>query len=137
MSSKWTLHIPLIDLKPRYDRRKDKMVKQSPWLTLNDRDSWHRRKKLTSYYRDTGFKVAQENQMPFIAEAHIEYWMSYGNNRRLDPANYMLTAKAVIDGFVDWGMLVDDSSKYLTGPDPRRDESLPVGLTMRIFRIGM
>jgi hypothetical protein len=54
----------------------------------------------------------------------------------LDPANFSLTAKAVVDGFVDYGLIPDDDSKHLLGPDMRRDESLPRGMTMHIFNLG-
>lgn len=135
-AGEYAVHIPLIELPARFNRRTKKLVKQSPWLTMNDRDSWHRRKKLTEYYRAAGIRAAVEAGLPAMGQAHMEYWVSYGNNRRLDPHNYMLTAKAVVDGFIEYGLLPDDSSKFLTGPDPRRDESLPVGLTMRIFKIG-
>ncbi len=131
----WTLHIPLIELPARFNRRTKKLVKQSPWLTLNDRDSWHRRKKLTTYYRETAARVAEEAQIPRMQLVHMVGTISYGNNRRLDPHNYMLTMKAAIDGFIDYDMLKDDSSQYLIGPDPRRDESLPVGLHMTIIRL--
>jgi len=111
------------------------MVKPSPWLTLNDRDSWHRRKKLTEYYRQAAINAAVEVDLPALQKAHIFAWVSYGNNRRLDPHNYMLTAKAVIDGLVEYGVLPDDNSRYLIGPDMRRDETLPVGLTVDIIDI--
>lgn len=59
--------------------------------------------------------------------------MSYGNNRRLDPTNYMATAKAIVDGFVDAGLFSDDNSEVVVGPDMRRDETLAVGMTMQII----
>lgn len=133
----WELFVPLMEVKPRYNRRLKKMINQSPWLTLNDRDAWFRRKRLTEYYRVMGRTAAELADLPKgLDHIHVEYWVSYGSNRRLDPHNYMLTAKAVVDGLVDYGLIADDDSKRLTGPDPRRDESLPVGLTVRVFRVG-
>lgn len=132
----WELFIPLIELKPRMNRRTKRLVNPSPWLTLNDRDSWHRRKALTVYYREAAINAAVEADLPGMDAAHMEAWICYGNNRRLDPHNYTLTAKACVDGLIEYGWLPDDCSKFLTGPDMRRDESLPKGLTLRIFGSG-
>lgn len=111
--------------------------KLSAWLSANDRDHWARRKKLTSYFRETARNRAEELGLPRLERARVLYWLSYGSNRRLDPHNYNLTAKAIIDGFVDYGLLPDDNSRCLIGPDPRRDEGLAVGMTMQIIPLGV
>lgn len=129
----WRVFIPLIELPARRNRRSGKMVNQSPWLTLNDRDTWHRRKALTKYYRDQGTFAARFHWLPTgLQKVHVVASVAYGSNRVLDPHNYMLTAKAVIDGFRDYGLIPDDNSKHLIGPDMRRDESQPRGLTMYV-----
>jgi len=50
-------------------------------------------------------------------------WIAYprGATGRTDPNNAHPTTKAIIDGFVDAGLLADDDSKHLLGPDHRRD----------------
>lgn len=37
-------------------------------------------------------------------------------NRRRDVGNWMPTAKPIVDGLVDYGLVPDDSNKYLEGP---------------------
>jgi crossover junction endodeoxyribonuclease RusA len=110
-------------------------MRQSPWLTANDRDSWHRRKKLTTHYRQAGYDAAVAAELPPMQKAHVVFYVTYGNNRRLDPCNYYLTVKAVVDGMVDMGWLPDDDSRHLIGPDPRRDESLSKGVTLHVVRL--
>ena len=39
-----------------------------------------------------------------------------GRAGRYDPGNYYPTAKAILDGIVDAGILPDDSHEYLDGP---------------------
>lgn len=134
-SDHW-VHIALPVL-PHLPGKKGKAArKQSPWLSLNDRDHWARRKKLTTFFREAGRDACIDMELPNYHRIHVVYWMSYGSGRRLDPHNYNLTAKAIIDGFVDYGLIPDDCSKFLIGPDPRRDEALPVGMTMQIIPLG-
>jgi len=54
-----------------------------------------------------------------IATVHI------ANNLRRDVSNYFPTFKACIDGFVDAGILDDDSDAHVIGPDPRRGYTIP------------
>lgn len=44
--------------------------------------------------------------------------------------------KAVIDGLVDYGVVADDSTKYLTGPDMRvSDDTGPASITIILKEI--
>lgn len=105
----------------------------SPWLSANDRDHWGRRKALTKFFRDEGARRAGELQLPSLDRIWVFAWVAYGGRRILDPGNYTLTAKAILDGFVDAKLVPDDNNKYVTGPDMRRDERLAVGMTMQII----
>lgn len=51
--------------------------------------------------------------------AHIVVTVTWPDKRRRDVHNLMPTIKACIDGFVDAGLLPDDSDKHLVGPDLR------------------
>jgi Holliday junction resolvase RusA-like endonuclease len=42
------------------------------------------------------------------------------DKRRREVSNLFPTFKACIDGFVDAGILADDSDAHVIGPDPRR-----------------
>lgn len=44
-------------------------------------------------------------------------WHDHG--RRRDPNNWAPTGKAIVDGMVDAGLLPDDSTRHLIGPDMR------------------
>lgn len=80
-------------------------------------------------------RLAEEASLPQMKRIWITAYVSYGSNRILDPHNYTLTAKAVVDGLVDYGLIPDDNSKFLVGPDMRRDETLPRGLTLIITEV--
>lgn len=43
-------------------------------------------------------------------------------NGRWDVGNLYPTAKAIVDGFVDAGVIPDDSNEWVTGPDMRPGE---------------
>ena len=58
-----------------------------------------------------------------MSHAHCFCYLSFSDNRRRDANNYWPTAKAVIDGFVDAGLLPDDDHLHLVGPDMRIDKS--------------
>ena len=57
----------------------------------------------------------------FDQHVRIVAWVHRGHNRggRWDPTNWAGTAKAAIDGLVDSGVLADDNSTLVTGPDMR------------------
>jgi hypothetical protein len=55
------------------------------------------------------------------------------NRRRSDVGNLYPTAKAVVDGLVDYGLIEDDDDTRLIGPDMRRGQVVakrahPLGL---------
>lgn len=43
-------------------------------------------------------------------------FMWHDPRRRRDVANWMPTAKPIVDGLIDYGLLPDDSNRYLMGP---------------------
>lgn len=44
----------------------------------------------------------------------------WADNRRRDPGNWYPTAKAIVDGLVDAGILIDDDHTKVVGPDMRQ-----------------
>lgn len=106
-----------------------------PWMSSNDRDHWMRRKTLSAYYRQAARDSAVAQRIPPLGCAWIVGWLAFGSRRRRDDHNYMPTVKACVDGVVDAGVLADDSYRYLVGPDLRRDEKRPVGITLLILPI--
>ena len=64
---------------------------------------------------------ARHNGLPQMRAAHV-FYVIHPNPRtvRRDPGNWMQSAKAAVDGaLVDAGVLIDDDSTRLIGPDPR------------------
>ena len=89
-------------------------------LTANQRLHHHARAELTRNWRLRTAILAR--RLPNLPHAHVTYWIHATTNRRRDVANYYPTVKACLDGIVDAGVLVDDSDRYVVGPDPRPGE---------------
>lgn len=100
-------------------------------LSANDRGHWAtvvnpggrgpriKRHELISDLRGQAIIIARHVKMPPIGRAQIIAVWEPPDNRRLDPANLYLTAKAYVDGLVDAHVLPDDDSWHVTGPDMR------------------
>jgi len=110
------------------------------WINSNYRNGWRRHAVLVKWWRQTAHWHAKAMGLPTgLARVHIEAVFAFRDNRRRDVHNLMPTVKAVVDGLVDYGLIPDDSTRYLLGPDLRVGEKLPSGrwmdhgvLTLRI-----
>lgn len=90
------------------------------FMSLNDRPHWARRAKLTRLWRGAAHVYARQAKLPCgLAGAHVQVSVVKATARSYDVHNLMPTAKAAIDGLIDYGLLADDSNEYLTGPDLR------------------
>lgn len=89
-------------------------------LTANDRPHWAQRARATAEWRGLACGWAKSLRIPRLARAHIlAEWLPYDRRDR-DPANAYPMVKACVDGIaIDAGVLVDDSARYLDGPDMR------------------
>ena len=97
-------------------------IPDSMWLTSNQRKHWSAKARAVKELRLLAVMTARAAQLPHLQSAHVTAYIQYRTNGRADPHNAMPTLKALIDGLVqDYGLLPDDSDKYLTGPDMRRD----------------
>jgi len=101
------------------------------WLSMNDRVPWQLRASQTSAWREAAGWWGRKAKIPPLQRAELEVWLVFGDARKRDPHNYMVTAKACIDGLVDVDVLPDDSSKHLTvklvdlaPPDPKHRRGL-------------
>lgn len=104
------------------------------WLSANDR---HKRRpdKVIKAWRDAAHLYAKSAKLPRLTAAHIFAELRFCDRIRRDEHNFYPTVKAIIDGFVDYGLLPDDSHEYLTGPDLRRGEPVakrPTGVSGEI-----
>lgn len=99
-------------------------------LNANQRLHWRQKAERSKALREAAAWNAKTAPVwpfgiqPFAVKARCTVRVFWPDRRRRDVHNIMPTIKACIDGFVDSGMLTDDSDKYLVGPDLR------VGLAM-------
>lgn len=99
----------------------------APWLNLNTRADRRGRTADRRAWRNAGKIWAHNQHLPKLHRAQILVTLHFTDRRRRDPHNYMSTVKALVDGLVDYGLLPDDSSQYLIGPDLRMGEPLANG----------
>lgn len=113
-------------------------------LTSNQRLSWRARANRTSFLRDAaGWHargwLAQHRRdltLPFARKVEATAWLRFPTVRDRDPANWYPTVKAIVDGVVDAGVLADDSSRYLVGPDMREAElKCPKGVAVHVLLV--
>ena len=93
--------------------------------------------------RTLGFIAGREwkhNHGTFDQQVRVIIWLSFPDSRERDPANWADSGKPAIDGLVDAGVFVDDSSKYVVGPDYRLGELGKrgyVGMRFEFERVGV
>lgn len=99
------------------------------------------RAQVCAYWRQIGldfirdnYGVADPNGGPWYQKAHIVVTFRFPTLIRRDVHNYYpYVVKPLVDGFIDAQLLLDDSDRYLIGPDVRRDlERGPHRLTIDI-----
>lgn len=90
------------------------------WINLNQRLHWAQRAKLTKAWRTMAHIQARQQRLPKkLGRVSIVATVHKATARKYDVHNLIPTAKAVIDGLVDYGLIVDDSNEFLVGPDMR------------------
>ena len=103
-------------------------VSRPDLLNANQRLHWAVKNGRTSALRWQGKAAARfgllANSGPFAGRVRCMVDVSYPTRHRHDVHNLMPTVKPIIDGFVDAGLLVDDSDDWLLGPDLRPTGSL-------------
>lgn len=90
-------------------------------LNANERTHWARRSRLSREWRERTCWLAKGGGIPPLQRASVVIYIAFGDNRRRDVGNYQPTAKAIVDGLVDAGVLPDDDDAHLEGPDLRCD----------------
>lgn len=84
------------------------------------REHWAVVRRAAREIRAAACFVARSQRIPLLERAHIVYVIHPSpQTRRRDPANWAESAKAAVDGIVDAGVLADDDSTRVVGPDPR------------------
>jgi hypothetical protein len=87
------------------------------WIESNGgHGHWATTSGAIASWRTAGKLYAHKARLPHILlPVTITAHVHRTDNRRADAANRYPTAKAVIDGIVDAGVLDDDSDRYVTG----------------------
>lgn len=93
-------------------------------LTLNQRLHWRKKAVQTAAIRNSAAWYTRQAKLPHLPAADCTVTIYFPTRRSRDVHNWMVTAKAAIDGVVDAGLLKGDSKKYLTGPDLREGATL-------------
>ncbi|MFI9845130.1 hypothetical protein ACIHFD_49485 [Nonomuraea sp. NPDC051941] len=94
----------------------------------NDRGHWGTLSRKTKALRRTAYWQTKAAKIPAMQKASVVgvYEPPTPHPRR-DPANWYPSFKAVVDGMIDAGMLPDDNSERLEGPDMRIGDVHPKG----------
>lgn len=95
-------------------------ISDHEWLTANGRYHWADKAKRTKALRSKTALLAR-SLTPITGIVHAAAFVAYPRGGRVDVANSYPSIKACIDGLVDAGVIVDDSNRYLIGPDMRVD----------------
>lgn len=96
-----------------------------PWATevvsMNARSHWTNTHRQIHALRERGRVTARAAfpDMPHFGRAACIVYVRFPDKRRRDLQNYHKTLKALLDGFVDAGLLPDDDADHLVGLDVR------------------
>lgn len=102
------------------------LIPSAQMLSLNDRGDRRRTTPTVKNLRTTAMIRARAAGIGQSDKLRLVAWLRFPDARRRDPHNYMPTLKAMVDGFVDAGVLTDDDKHHLQGPDPRCDSLAPM-----------
>lgn len=102
------------------------MPPRSEWMTSNDhKGGWGRRGRLAEEMIGEARQVIRAAKMPPLGRARIVAAYSLPTHRRLDPANWAPSAKNYVDALVLEGVLPDDDTEHVIGPDMRLGDPYP------------
>lgn len=89
-------------------------------INANQTLHFRRKAEMVKIIRNAAWTMARHSSIPALQRAHV-YFVVHPDTavKRRDPGNWAPSAKAAVDGLVDAGVLPDDDSTRLIGPDPR------------------
>ncbi len=89
-------------------------------INANQNIHFRRKAEMVKVIRNAAWTMARHSKIPALQRAHV-YFVIHPDDivKRRDPGNWAPSAKAAVDGLVDAGVLPDDNSERLLGPDPR------------------
>ena len=92
----------------------------APPLTMNGREHWRVKAKVTAMIRNAACFVVTHNDLPKgLERITVEMVYRPRDNRRRDADNLVSTFKACCDGIVDAGVVPDDTPDLMVKLMPR------------------
>ena len=87
----------------------------APLLTTNRERSghWHTRADVVRQTRESAHWLAKAASLPKVDKVRVEFFPYQAKGRLADAGAHLPTAKAVLDGIVDAGVLPDDNPKHV------------------------
>ena len=109
----------------------------APCAFINSNQRLHRmaQAKLTKAWRQASAAAAL-GIPPFAGRVHITAHIFKPRGGRYDTNNLAPTTKAIVDGLVDAGVLLDDSTEYVVGPDHRHGGKGNPEIVLEIIETG-
>ena len=94
------------------------------WLNSNQRLHRMVKARRVASWRKAAQEAAEAHPgwVPFEVPVRIVVTVHKTRAGRWDAGNLYPTAKAIVDGLVDAGVIPDDSNEWVTGPDMRAGE---------------
>lgn len=93
------------------------------FINANARTHWAVKRKQTAAWRQqaraAAYEATRKGTPTLPTPVRVIVWIHRPHRGRWDPGNYAPTAKALVDGLVDAGLLVDDDVTRVIGPDCR------------------
>lgn len=104
------------------------------WINSNQRLHRMQTAKLTKAWR-TASQVASKGLEPLQTPIRVVAYIWKPRNGRYDPGNLYPTAKAILDGLVDSGLIEDDDYTRVVGPDMRHGGKGSAEIVLKIREI--
>lgn len=104
------------------------------WINSNQRLHRMQTAKLTKAWR-TASQIASRGLEPLQTPIHVTAYIWKPRNGRYDPGNLYPTAKAILDGLVDSGLIEDDDYTRVIGPDMRHGGKGSAEIVLKIREI--
>ena len=104
-------------------------------ISANQRLHHFARNRLTQEWRQAAHMYAIANKLQRMDRAKITITIGFPTNHKRDVSNYQPTAKAIIDGLMDYRLLPDDNDVHLVGPDLRRGDKVSTAVPTLVVDI--
>ncbi|AYD81587.1 RusA-like Holliday junction resolvase [Arthrobacter phage KBurrousTX] len=89
-------------------------------LNMNKGMHWSKESPIIKELREQGGWLMREKHKgrnPYFDRCHVNAWVYFPDeSRRRDTMNWLPTAKALQDGFVDGKLAPDDNERFVIGP---------------------